>query len=326
MNDVKYVVSSTPHVRDKVTSQSIMIDVLIALSPAALMGIYYFGFDAVLTISLSIGFCMFFEYLFRKMRNKPSSLKDCSAIVTGLLLAMNLPASNSLLLPIVGAAFAIIIVKQLFGGLGHNFLNPALGARVFLLLSYPTAMVNFAAPGRNFLGMGIDAVSSATPLAVLKTGTAPTSGDYINALIGYHGGSLGETCAAALILGGIYLLAKRIINWKIPVSFIASVMVITFLAGRDSGIGYPVYEVLTGGLLIGALFMATDYTTSPVTPVGQIIMGIGCGIITAFIRIYGSYPEGVSFAILFMNLATPLIDKFTPPRVLGKTRQKVKIS
>ena len=325
MNDAKYVVSSTPHVRDKITTQSIMIDVIIALCPAALMGIYYFGFDALLTISLSIASCVFFEYLFKKIRNKPMSIKDCSAIVTGLLLAMNLPASKSLLLPIVGSAFGIIFVKQIFGGLGYNFLNPALGARVFLLLSYPTAMVNFTVPQRNFLGLGVDAVSSATPLAVLKTGVAPLPSDYINTLIGYHGGTLGEVCAAALILGGIYLLLKRIITWRIPVSFLGTVFILTFIFGRGAN-AYPVYEILTGGVLLGALFMATDYTTSPVTPIGQIIMGIGCGVITALIRIFGSYPEGVSFAILFMNLATPLIDKFTPPRVMGKPRQKVKIS
>jgi len=325
MNDAKYVVSSTPHVRDKVTTQGIMIDVIIALCPAAIMGIYYFGFDALFTIALSIASCVFFEYLFKKISNRAMSIKDCSAIVTGLLLAMNLPASKNLLLPIIGSAFGIIFVKQIFGGLGYNFLNPALGARVFLLLSYPTAMVNFPAPQRNFMNLGVDAVSSATPLAALKSGVAPASSDYINALIGYHGGCLGEVCAAALILGGIYLFAKRIITWRIPASFLGTVFVLTFIFGRGAN-AYPIYEILTGGVLIGALFMATDYTTSPVTPVGQIIMGIGCGLITTLIRIYGSYPEGVSFAILFMNLATPLIDKFTPPRVMGKKRQKVKIS
>lgn len=327
MDDVsKYVVSSTPHIRDNVTTQKIMLDVILALTPAALMGVYFFGMEAFITIFISITSCVFFEYFFRKLRKQQSSIHDLSAVLTGLLLAMNLPASNNAAIPIVGSFIAIVLVKQIFGGIGHNFLNPALAARAFLLLSYPTSLVAFWQPERDFFGLGtvVDAVSAATPSALLGHGVAPAAHDYINALIGFHGASLGEGSAIALLIGGVYLLIKRIINWRIPVTFILSTMLITWVVGRGGGLfsGYPIYEALTGGLLLGAFFMATDYTTSPVTPNGQIIMGIGCGVITAFIRLGGAYPEGASFAILFMNLATPLIDKFTAPRVFGKNAKK----
>ena len=329
LDDIKkYVVSSTPHIRDAITTQKIMLDVIIALTPAALMGIYFFGMDAFTTIFISITSCVFFEYFFRKLRKQQSAVHDLSAVVTGLLLAMNLPASNNAAIPIVGGFIAIVLVKQIFGGIGHNFLNPALTARAFLLLSYPTALVTFRQPYRNFFGLGtratVDAIASATPLGLLGDGLTPTTYDYVNALIGYHSASLGEGSAIALLLGGLYLLIKRIINWRIPVTFILSTMLVTWIIGRGDGMfsGYPVYEALAGGLLLGAFFMATDYTTSPVTPNGQIIMGVGCGVITAFIRLGGVYPEGVSFAIMFMNLATPLIDKLTPPRVFGRNRKK----
>jgi len=328
MDDVsKYVVSSTPHIRDNISTQKIMLDVIIALTPAALMGIYFFGIDAFTTIFVSIASCVFFEYFFRKLRKQQSSVHDLSAVVTGLLLAMNLPASNNTAIPIMGGFIAIVLVKQIFGGIGHNFLNPALTARAFLLLSYPTSLVTFRHPSRNFFGLGtsaVDAVATATPLALLGDGLTPAAHDYVNALIGYHSASLGEGSAIALLIGGLYLLIKRIINWRIPVTFMLSTMLLTWVIGRGDGMfsGYPIYEVLAGGLLLGAFFMATDYTTSPVTPLGQIIMGVGCGILTALIRLGGVYPEGVSFAIMFMNLATPLIDKFTPPTVFGRKQEK----
>ncbi|MDR2899460.1 MAG: RnfABCDGE type electron transport complex subunit D [Clostridiales bacterium] len=325
----KYSISSTPHVKDKSCTSGIMRDVLIALTPAALMGIYYFGLDAVITIAVCVLSCVLFEYLYQRIMKRKIIITDYSAAVTGLLLAINLPASKNIGVAIAGSFFAIVLIKQLFGGIGMNFVNPALGARAFLLLSYPTAMLYFPEVQRNFLNLGaemgaVHAVSGATPLALLKQGIMPESADYINALIGFHKGSLGETCAIALILGGIYLIIRKVISWRIPVSYVLSAIIMSFILGRGGQMmgGAPLYEVLTGGLLIGAIFMATDYTTSPVTPLGQIIMGIGCGVITVFIRVLGGYPEGVSFAILLMNLATPLIDRFTRPKVFGKKKKK----
>lgn len=303
-------VSATPHVRSKDSIQSVMRDVLIALAPATVMGIFYFGVKAAVLIIISIVSAVFFEFLYQKLMKKPITISDLSAAVTGLLLAMNLPASAPWWMPIVGSAFAIIFGKQFFGGLGRNFINPALVGRAFLLASYPTAMTAWVTPGA-------DAVSTATPLAALKAGTlVPTSTDYINALTGNLAGCIGETCAIALIIGGLYLLYKHIISWRIPVVYIATVAVLTGLLGRDNG-SFPLYEILVGGVMLGAIFMATDYASSPVTPLGQIIMGLGCGILTSLIRVYGGYPEGVSYSILIMNLAVPLIDRFTKPKIFG---------
>lgn len=225
---------------------------------------------------------------------------------------MNLPASAPIWVPIVGAAFAIIFAKQLFGGLGQNFINPALAGRAFLLASYPTAMTTWTAP----VGFsGADAVAVATPLATLKTGVMPDA-SLQDVIFGNIGGCIGETCAIALIIGGIYLLVKHVISWRIPVLYILTVFVLTAAIGRK-GLRVPVYEIFTGGLMLGAFFMATDYASSPVTPKGQIIFAIGCGIITTLIRIFGGYPEGVSYSILIMNLAVPLIERFTEPKIFG---------
>jgi electron transport complex protein RnfD len=299
-----------------------MKHVVIALCPAAVMGIYYFGLRAALVIVLSIASCVFFEAGYQRFTKQELSVSDFSAVVTGLLLAMNLPASSPWWMPIVGGFFAIVIVKQLFGGLGQNFMNPALAARAFLLAAYPARMTAWTAPVLN--PFGLDAVSAATPLAVLKeTGAAPISADYINALIGNTGGAIGETCALALILGGAYLIVKGIISWRIPAAYLGTVFVATFIFGRNGLFqGYPFYELITGGLLLGAFFMATDYSTSPIAPLGQLIMGVGCGLLTSVIRVYsGGYPEGVSYSILCMNLAVPLIDRYARPRVYGVNKK-----
>lgn len=308
-----FVVSGTPHVRSKESIQSIMRDVIIALIPATAAGIYFFGLQALILIAVSIVASVFFEWLYQKLLKKPVTISDLSAVVTGLLLAMNLPASAPIWVPIVGAAFAIIFAKQLFGGLGQNFINPALAGRAFLLASYPTEMTSWTAP----VGFsGADAAAVATPLATLKTGVMPDA-SLADVILGTNiGGCIGETCAVALIIGGIYLLVKHVISWRIPVLYILTVFVLTAAIGRK-GLRVPVYEIFTGGLMLGAFFMATDYASSPVTPKGQIIFAIGCGIITTLIRIFGGYPEGVSYSILIMNLAVPLIERFTEPKIFG---------
>lgn len=328
MENNNLMVSGTPHIRSNETITSIMRDVIIALCPAAIMGVIFFGLSALIEIIVSILSCIFFEWLYEKITKKPCTIKDLSAVVTGLLLAMNLPALDlstnfaaAIWMPFVGSFFAIIIAKMLFGGLGQNFINPALAGRAFLLASYPTLMSGGAFRPTNF--MNVDATTYATPLSAIKEGTltSVTSNDLVNALIGNMGGTIGETCAIALILGGIYLIAKKVISWKTPVVYIATVFVFTYifkLIGGDAGaVRMPVYELFTGGLMLGAFFMATDYSSTPVTPKGKIIMGLGCGFITVLIRVYGGYPEGVSYSILLMNLVTPLIDKYTTPKKFG---------
>ncbi len=313
MSHTMYTISTSPHIRSRTSTDRIMKDVIIALLPATIVGIYFFGIQALLIILLSIISCIGAEALFQKLAGRHSTIKDYSAVVTGLLLAMNLPASVPFWMPIVGSFFAIIIVKQFFGGLGQNFMNPALAARAFLLASYPVQMTTWIIP---------DGISSATPLGTLKeTFFIPGSADYFNALIGRIGGCIGETSALALLLGGIYLLFRRVIHWRIPVTYIGTVFVLTWILGRNGLFtGHPTYEILIGGLMLGAFFMATDYASSPVTETGQLLMGFGCGILTSIIRIYGGYPEGVSYSILLMNLAVPLIDRYTKPRIFGEVK------
>lgn len=307
-----FVVSGTPHVRSKESIQSIMRDVIIALVPATAMGIYYFGLKALILIVAAIVSAVFFEWLYEKITKKPVTISDLSAVVTGLLLAMNLPASAPIWVPIVGSAFAIIFAKQLFGGLGQNFINPALAGRAFLLASYPTEMTTWTAP-TGF--SGADAVAVATPLSELKAGTGLSAslGDLV---MGNVGGCIGETCAIALIIGGIYLLYKHVISWKIPVIYIATVFILFAVIGRH-GVRMPVQEIFAGGVMLGGIFMATDYASSPVTPKGQIIFAIGAGLITYLIRTFGGYPEGVSYSILLMNVCVPLIERFTEPTIFG---------
>ena len=307
-----FVVSGTPHVRSKESIQTIMRDVIIALIPASVMGIVFFGVKALVLMIASIVSAVFFEWLYEKLLKKPCTISDLSAVVTGLLLAMNVPVSAPVWVPIVGSAFAIIFAKQFFGGLGQNFINPALAGRAFLLASYPTEMTTWTPT--NFMH-GVDAATYATPLAQMKLGEFPDAG-LGDLIIGNVGGCIGETCAIALIIGGIYLIAKHVINWKIPVIYIVTVFILTALIGRH-GVRMPQYELFAGGLMLGAFFMATDYASSPVTPKGQIIFAIGCGLLTTLIRIFGGYPEGVSYSILIMNLTVPLIERFTEPTIFG---------
>lgn len=307
MAEMMYTVSSSPHIRTKTTVQTVMRDVLIALLPATIAGIYFFKIQALLVILTSVISCVAFEALWQKIMKQKITVFDLSAAVTGLLLAFNLPASIPLWIPVVGSAFAIIIVKQFFGGVGQNIMNPALAARAFLLASWPVQMTNWT----------VDGVSAATPLAILKEGTGALP-SLMNAFIGNMGGTIGETSVLALLLGGAYLLYKKIISWHIPGIYIGTVFVLTFVFGRNGFMsGNALYELLIGGLMLGAFFMATDYTTSPITKKGQVIYAVGCGVMTSVIRIYGGYPEGVSYSILFMSLFVPLIDKYTKPRAFG---------
>lgn len=308
-----FVVSGTPHVRSKESIQSIMRDVIIALIPATAAGIYYFGMNALMLVIASIVSAVFFEWLYQKVMKKPVTITDLSAVVTGLLLAMNIPASAPIWMPIVGSAFAIVFAKQFFGGLGQNFINPALAGRAFLMASYPTEMTYFTAAGAP--ATGADAVAVATPLAEMKMGMVPNA-SIADMAMGNIAGCLGETCAIALAIGGVYLIVRHVISWRIPVIYIATTFILCALVGRG-GVRMPVQELFAGGLMIGAFFMATDYASSPVTPKGQVIFAVGCGLLTFLIRTFGGYPEGVSYSILIMNLCVPLIERFTEPTIFG---------
>ena len=295
--------SVSPHTHCGRSTASIMLDVLIALLPATVAGIVLFGLNALLVIAVCVAACVGFEALFNLIAKKEQTIGDFSAAVTGLLLGLNLPATTPIWQCIIGALFAIIVVKCLFGGLGYNVVNPAITARVFMLISF-SSVASAAFPA--------DVVAGATPLVQLANGE---SVELMTLLLGKHGGSIGETCAIALLLGFVYLLVRRVISWQIPVSFIGSVFVFSLLKEGDAAKALAL--TLSGGLLIGAIFMATDYVTSPTTPWGKIIFGVGCGLITFLIRYFGSYPEGVSFAILIMNIVVPYIDKLTKHRVYG---------
>lgn len=311
--DNKFTVSSSPHIRASYTTQGIMADVLIALSPAMIVAVYFLGIRALLVTVLSVTSCVFFEAVWQKVVKQPVSVRDLSAVVTGVLLAFNLPVSAPIFLPIVGAFVAIIMAKQFFGGLGQNFINPALAARAVLLASFPQAMTDFSMPG-------VDGISSATPLALLKAGEAAPS--LMDVFLGNIGGSIGEISALALLIGLAYLLLKKVISIKVPAIYVGTVFILTYVLGRGGMFNAnPLYEVMTGGLFLGAFFMATDYSTSPSTPKGEVIFALGCGILTTVIRLYGGYPEGVSYSILIMNLAVPLIDKYTAPKPFGTVKK-----
>lgn len=311
--DKKFIVSSSPHIRASYTTKGIMADVLIALVPAMIAGIWFFGMRALMITLISAISCVAFEWLWQKLTNQPITIEDLSAVVTGVLIAFNLPVSAPIYIPIVGSFVAIILAKQFFGGIGQNFINPALAARAVLLASFPQAMTDFAVPG-------VDGVSSATPLALLKAGEAVPS--LIDVFVGNIGGTIGEISAIALIIGFGYLVYRKVITIRIPAIYIGVVFILTYILGRGQLFNAnPLYEIMSGGLLLGAFFMATDYSTSPSTPKGQIIFAIGCGILTTVIRLYGGYPEGVSYSILIMNLAVPLIDKYTAPRPFGVVKK-----
>ena len=307
----KLTLSSSPHIQTNENVTTVMRDVIIALLPATIAAIYYFRFGAIVNILVAVLGAVAAEYLIQKLMKKPITIKDYSAAVTGLLLAFNVPSTLPWWMTLIGSVFAIAVVKQLFGGLGHNFMNPALAARAVLLASWPVEMTSWVTTGA-------DAVATATPLAAIKGVEAgATSASMFDLLIGNVGGCIGETSAILLIIGGIYLIYRGVITYVIPTYYIGTVAVLTFIfSGFD--ISMLSYNILAGGLILGAFFMATDYTTSPVSKKGQIIYAIGCGLLTAVIRYYGGYPEGVSYSILLMNVATPLIDKYISPRVFGE--------
>ncbi|NLL46416.1 MAG: RnfABCDGE type electron transport complex subunit D [Clostridiales bacterium] len=314
-------VSSSPHIRSAEDTRSIMLDVIISLVPALAVAIYIFGLRALTLTLVGVGACVFFEWGYRNLLKKPSSVGNLSAVVTGVLLVFCLPVTVPYWIPVIGAFFAIVIVKELYGGIGKNFLNPALAARAFLF-SWPVIMTTWAAPlsyskFANIIG-GADAITSATPMEALHMGKLPDA-TLLQAFIGEIGGSIGEISSIVLLLGGIYLVIRKIISPRIPLSYILTVAVVTFIfpKGGIDGLTWMLYNLLCGGLMLGAIFMATDYSTSPTTKTGQIIFGIGCGLLTVFIRYFGSYVEGVSYAILIMNIVVWLIDKSTLPRRFG---------
>ena len=320
-------VMPSPHIRSKETTTTVMLKVIIALLPAYIWGVWVYGWRALLIGVISIGSAVGFEALAQYLLHRDITVNDLSAVVTGLLLAMNLPVTVPLWMPVVGSAVAIVLVKQLFGGIGRNFMNPALLARVFLMLSWSGKML-YVAP-KSALGLSVelneaDIVASATPLASLKSGALPTA-SLKDMLFGNIGGCIGEVSALLLIVGGIFLLVTKVITWHIPVAYIGTVALITFAFPKaGTNVESMLFELLAGGLLIGAIFMATDYSTSPTTPVGRLIFGIGCGLITVLIRYFGSYPEGVSFSILIMNMLVWFIDKATMPRKFGGKKCKTK--
>lgn len=307
-------VSAPPHISTKDDVSTIMYDVILALMPAMIAGAYLFGYRAIIIVLISVLSSVAFEILWNKALNKQPSTNDLTAVVSGILLGFNMPVTVPLWMPVVGSFFMIIIVKMCFGGLGHNFMNPALAGRAFLMASWPAAMTRFVAPFSRLDIVDVtDAITSATPLSPEFAGNVSAW----NLFLGNVGGCIGETSAFALLIGGAYLLIRRIITWRIPVCYLATVAVLSALCGADVSV-----QLLSGGLMLGAIFMATDYTTSPVTPLGQIIYAVGCGVLTCVIRFAGGYPEGVSYSILLMNIATPLIDKLTPPKIYGKRSDK----
>ncbi len=321
--------SSSPHIHSGETTDKVMRLVIYALLPATALSIYLFGLPALSVLLICTLGCMAFEALSCKLMKQPLTLVDGSAALTGILLALNLPPSTPWWMSLLGAAIAILIGKQIYGGLGYNPFNPALVARVVLLISFPVQMTSWTTPAP--IGSGIDAVTAATPLgemktAVMLTGKLPemaTSG-FGNYFFGNMAGSLGEVSALVLLLGGFFLLFKKVISWHIPISFIGTVLIIggIFWLLDPSKYPNPLFHLITGGLILGAFFMATDMVTSPITDKGMLIFGFGCGLLTVLIRLFGGYPEGVSFAILLMNACTPLIDRYTRPKIYGQVEQK----
>lgn len=326
-NKLLYVESS-PHVKHSDTTRTVMLDVVIAMMPALIWAVYAFGLRALSITLISVASCLVFEYLFQKIMKKPVTCLDFSAVVTGVLIAFNLPVSVALWVPVMGSFFAIVIVKQLFGGIGKNVVNPALAARVFLFTAWPSEINGYLEPfGERLNALALnsgDIVAGATPLASLKLGNAPDASIF-DLFMGNMAGCIGEVSALMIIIGGVYLLLRRVITWHIPVAYIGTVAVLCFLFPQSQSVQayeFMLMELCSGGLMLGAIFMATDYVTSPVTASGRIIYGIGCGAITIFIRYFGGYSEGCSFAILIMNLLVWYIDKLTRPKPFGYVKEK----
>ena len=312
-------VSTGPHILTRENTQTLMLDVLIALAPTTAAGIYLFGLRAAWVLCAAVVSAVISEYLWQKLMKKQETIKDLSAVITGLIIGLNMPAGVPLWMPAVGSLVAIILVKQLFGGIGHNFMNPAMVARAFLLASWPARMTSFLLPqrllGSSQAGFGVDIVSGATPLVPQKLGISldiPLS----DLFLGNIPGSIGEVCKVAILIGFLYMLVVKVISWHVPVFFLGTVALMTWLVGGD-----PLVALLSGGVLFGAVFMATDYVTNPMLRIGQSMFGIGCGLMVVIIRSWGAYPEGVTFAILFMNCLTPLIDRFTSRKVYGMVKK-----
>ena len=307
----KLTVSPSPHVRSSETTTGIMLDVIISLVPALIMSVVYFGLRALALSATTVGSAVLAEYISRKAMKRKGTLGDLSAVVTGILLALNIPSTIPLWQAVVGSFIAIVVVKCLFGGIGRNFANPAITARVVMLIAFTGTMTDIVFPVQK-----VDTVATATPLSALPMGgVEAVDASLLDMFLGVRGGALGETSAAALLLGFVYLLVRGIITWHTPVVFIGTVFLGSLAITGD--VTTALYYTLSGGLFIGAIFMATDYVTSPSTPWGKVVFGLGCGIITLLIRFYGSYPEGVSFSILFMNILNPYIEKWTMRKPLG---------
>jgi electron transport complex protein RnfD len=310
----RLIVSVSPHLHKDESISNIMWLVVLSLIPSGLAGIYFFGRQALWVIILGVVSAVVTEWVLQAMTKRKVSILDGSAVLTGLLLAYNLPSHVPWWLPVVGSVFSIAIGKQVFGGLGQNIFNPALVGRVFLMASWPKYMTTFTRP------LNYDAITAATPLAALKEGKILEGISYLDLFLGKRGGCIGEVCILALVLGAVFLLLKGYISWHIPCTFIFTVGALTAIFGpKGLGTGDGLFHILSGGLILGAFFMATDYVTSPLTRKGQLVFGVGCGLLTVVIRLWGGYPEGASYAILMMNAATPLIDRYTKSRVYGTT-------
>lgn len=328
----KFHVSSSPHIHSGVTTSEIMRDVAIALMPASVMGVYQFGFQAFLVLLVSVTACVVTEYLYEHFMKKPYHPYECSALVTGLLIGMNLPASIPLWMPVVGGIFAILVVKQLYGGLGQNIMNPALAARCFLLICFTGQMTNFSILTASEYGASnkgtylfyhgaaaVDGITGATPLAAVKAGE---SVQLFDLFWGFTGGVIGETSVVMILIGAVYMLYRKVINLRIPLAYLLSfVLFLVLFGGHGVDPTYLAIQLCGGGLMLGAFFMATDYTTSPITPNGQIVFGICLGILTGIFRIFGKSAEGVSYAIIFCNLLVPVIEKVTMPTAFGRGRK-----
>ncbi len=312
----KLIVSSSPHLSGTVKTRNIMLDVIIALIPALIASVVYFGVRALIVVCVTVASCVIAEYICRKVMKRPVTIGDYSAVVTGMLLAFNLPVGIPLWIAAVGGIVAIVVVKQMFGGLGHNFANPAITARIILMTSFPVRMTTWVAP---YSYITLDTTATASPLALIESGNVAGLPTYTQMFLGERAGCLGETCILALIIGGVYLIARKVIAPTIPVVFIGTVFIMTALLGQD-----PLMQILSGGLFLGAIFMATDYVTSPLTTKGKVIYAIGCGVITTLIRLFGSLPEGVSFSILLMNILTPHIENLTAPKPFGTVKEAAK--
>ena len=319
-------VAYQPQIRTNIDTRRLMGCVLLSLLPAVIMAVWQFGPKTLIVMGSSVLSAVFFEWAIRKFRKQSASIGDLSAVVTGLLLALTLPPTSPWWLPVIGTFFGIVVVKQLYGGIGKNFLNPALAGRAFLLASYAMLMGRFAAPAAMNGIEGVDAISAATPLAFLYGSEGmPAYYNVKTLFLGFVPGTMGEISTLALLIGGIYLIARKVISWRIPVSFLGTVALLTLIFGHEgmSNVKFMLYNLLSGGLVLGAFFMATDYATSPVTLNGQLLYGAGCGALTVLIRYFGGFPEGVSYAILLMNLCAWAIDKGFHRHQFGVSKEDI---